>query len=340
MRTIHWGIIGCGDVTEVKSGPGFQKATNSALVAVMRRDGAKAADYAKRHDVPRWYDDAAKLIADPDVDAVYIATPPHLHEAYTMQVAAAGKPVYVEKPMARTFAECQRMVSACMSAGVPLFVAYYRRCLPRFVKVKELLDSGAIGEVRFVSITYYGPPAPDETNADKSKLPWRVSVDVAGGGKFVDLASHTLDLLDHFFGPVAFSSAGGRAKNQAGLYDAEDIVAADFEFKSGVVATGVWCFSASSHKDQVEIVGSRGTLSFPTFANEPVRLTTPAGTQEFSIDHPPHVQQPLIQTVVDELNGASRCPSTGATAARTNRAMDAMLKSWRRKTGQMMNQPT
>ena len=147
-KTIRWGIIGVGDVTEVKSGPGFQKAEHSALVAVMRRDAAKARDYAERHHVPRWYDDAKALIHDAEVDAVYIATPPNVHLDYTQMAAAAGKPVFVEKPMARTYAECQQMIDACRRAGVPLWVAYYRRRLPRFLKIKALVESGAIGEVR------------------------------------------------------------------------------------------------------------------------------------------------------------------------------------------------
>src|SRR3954469_15798046 len=156
--TVRWGIIGCGDVTEKKSGPGFQKATNSALVAVMRRDAAKAADYAKRHGVPRWYLDGAQLIADPEVDAVYVATPPASHEQYAVMAARAGKPVYVEKPMGRTHAECVRMIEAARSAGTPLFVAYYRRCLPSFLRVKQLIDDGAIGDVRLVNVSLYLPP--------------------------------------------------------------------------------------------------------------------------------------------------------------------------------------
>ncbi len=127
MRTIRWGIIGCGNVTEVKSGPGFQKAGNSSLVAVMRRNAALAQDYAGRHGVPRWYDDGAALIADPEVDAVYVATPPSSHKGYVLACAAAGKPVYVEKPMALDHGECEEMIAACRAANVPLFVAYYRR---------------------------------------------------------------------------------------------------------------------------------------------------------------------------------------------------------------------
>ena len=118
----RWGIIGCGDVTEVKSGPALQKATGSALVAVMRRDLSKAQDYARRHGVPRAYNSADALINDPEVDAVYIATPPSSHCALTLAVAAAGKPCLVEKPMAMNHGECRRMIEACAARGVPLWV--------------------------------------------------------------------------------------------------------------------------------------------------------------------------------------------------------------------------
>lgn len=325
QRTIRWGIIGCGDVTEVKSGPAFQKARNSALVAVMRRDAAKAADYARRHGVPRWYDDAARLIADPDVDAVYVATPPDMHEHYAVQVAAAGKPVYVEKPMARSYDECQRMIAACQKAAVPLFVAYYRRCLPRFMKVKELVEARAIGDVRFVTATLYRPADPGEQR--REALPWRVQPEIAGGGLFLDLASHTLDVLDYILGPVA--RATGYARNQAGWYSAEDVVAASLEFQSGALGTGMWCFSTQQKVDVNEIVGSHGRIRFSTFGTEPVQRETSSGIEEFALANPPHIQQPLIQTIVDDLNGTDVCPSTGQTAARTSRVMDLILQDWR-----------
>ena len=112
--------------------------------------------------------------------------------------AQAGKPVYVEKPMALNFQECQEMVAACQSANVPLFVAYYRRGLARFLKVKELVDTQAIGDVRFVTTTFYSPPQPDELSPET--LPWRVKPEIAGGGRFVDLASHLLDFSGLYAG--------------------------------------------------------------------------------------------------------------------------------------------
>ena len=327
MDKVRWGIIGVGNVTEKKSGPGFQAATHSELVAVMRRDAAKAADYAQRHGVPKWYADAEALVRDPDVDAVYIATPPDSHRDYALQVAAAGKPVYVEKPMARSAAECEQMVAACRRAQVPLFVAYYRRAMPRFLKIKALLDAGALGEPRAVVVRLQR----GGSDADTGTVPWRVQPEVAGGGYFVDMGSHTLDFLDWLFGPV--TAVVGGAANQAGHYRAEDVVTGSFEFASGVVGVGLWCFSAAEPLDRVEIVGSAGSLVFSSFNGSPLQLVNAAGTRQLDAPYPETVQQPLIQSVVDDLTGRGRCPSTGESALRTARVVDALLEGYRAKLG-------
>lgn len=318
---VRWGIIGVGDVTEVKSGPGFQQAEGSQLVAVMRRDGAKAQDWARRHGVPRWYDDADALIEDPEVDAVYVATPPDSHRAYALRVAAAGKPVYVEKPMARTAAECEEMVAACVAADVPIFVAYYRRALPRFRTVADLIADGAVGEPRAVCVRLqHAAPAPVPAGGE---VPWRLRPEVSGGGLFVDLGSHTLDLLDMLLGPV--TDVRGVAANQGRHHDAEDLVAATLTFASGVRGVGLWSFDAQERRDEVEVVGTGGSLRFSSFGAEPLRLTTASGTREIDAPYPATVQLPLIQTVVDALRGRGECPSTGRSALRTARVVDALL---------------
>ena len=323
MRKIRFGIVGCGDVTEKKSGPGFQKARGSALVAVMRRNAALAEDYARRHGVPRWYADARQLIDDPEVDVVYVAMPPGSHLEYTLAAAAAGKPVYVEKPMARTAAECERMIAACREAGVPLFVAYYRRALPRFLKIKELLANGAVGDVR-CTVTVQFQPSPQ---AEDGRIPWRLQPEQSGGGLFLDLASHTLDILDYLVGPIV--SAQGSASNREGRFPGvDDTVTGSFRYAGGAHGTGAWCFSAHAREDRNEIIGSRGKLVFSTFGHEPVRLETASGTELFPFDPPEHIQQPLIQTIVDELLGSGLCPSTGETALRTSRVMDELTKDF------------
>jgi predicted dehydrogenase len=321
MDEVRWGIVGCGNVTEVKSGPALYKARGSRLVAVMRRNGDLAADYARRHGVLRWYDDGQALIDDPEINAVYVATPPSTHRHYTLLAAQAGKPVYVEKPMARTHDECQDMIRACREAGVPLYVAYYRRALPRFRKIVDLIDGGAIGEVRFVNVVLYQTLPRDLTGM------WRVVPEIAGAGIFLDLASHTLDFLDQALGPI--QDVVGLASNQAGAYKAEDVVTGAWRFASGVHGTGTWCFAAYRREDSVEIVGSAGALRFSTFGTEPVVLERADGTETHAAETPPHIQQPLIQTVVDELLGRGTCPSSGESAARTSWVMDRMLEGYR-----------
>lgn len=321
MKTIRFGIIGCGNVTEVKSGPGFQKADNSSLVAVMRRNGKLAEDYARRHGVPRWYSDAKALIDDPDVDVVYVATPPGSHLEYALAAAKAGKPVYVEKPMALNGAECETMIAACREAQVPLYVAYYRRALPRFLKVKDLLEAGAIGDVRYSTTVQYQPVP----KIDVGEIPWRLQPEQSGGGLFFDLACHTLDILDFLLGPI--SEVKGFASNQQGQFvGIEDLVTGTFKFESGVHATGTWCFSAFDSEDRNEIIGSKGKVIFSTFGHEPIVLETAKGRELFPFEAPEHIQQPMIQTIVNDLLGLGVCVSTGESAARTSRTMDAMIK--------------
>jgi len=321
MKTIRWGIIGCGDVTEVKSGPALQNARGSALVAVMRRDAAKAADYAQRHNVPRWYSNAAQLIDDPEVDAVYVATPPQTHEHYALEVLARGKPCYVEKPMARNYSECARMVDGFAQKGVPLFVAYYRRGLPRFRKVQELLAAGRIGALSGIYVRYTG-----DRWRDKDGNVWRINAEIAGGGFFLDLASHTLDVLDFLLGPL--DGAAGHATRVLGPTPVENTVAMLFRTQQGVPGTGYWNFAASHREDLIEINGTLGRISLPTFGNDPVKLQTADGVEEFDLPNPLHIQQPLIQTIVDELLGNGTCPSTGQSGARTSRIMDAVLADY------------
>jgi predicted dehydrogenase len=299
---------------------------HSKLVAVMRRDAAKAEDFALRHEVPKWYSKAADLIQDPEVNAIYIATPPHVHLELTQLAAAAGKPVYVEKPMARTYAECLQMIKACEQASVPLFVAYYRRKLPHFLKIKELLDQGEIGTIRTVHINLKQVLTPNLVSQTETN--WRVIPEIAGGGYFYDLASHQLDLLDFFFGKITHAS--GYSTNQAKAYAAEDLVTGSFVFENGVMGTGNWCFSTSdaSEIDEIVIDGSKGQIRFSTFGEGAFALLRPnQNPLHFHLELPMHIQRPLIQSIVEELLGKGSCPSTGITAARTNWVMETLIKN-------------
>jgi predicted dehydrogenase len=324
MKTIRWGMIGCGDVAEVKSGPGFYKAEHSTLVAVMRRTGSLAADYARRHGVARWTDDAEEIIRAPDIDAIYIATLTDSHRDYVLRCARGGKAVYVEKPMAMRHSECVEMIDACRTAGVPLWVGYYRRALPRFLEVRALVESGAIGPVRAVTSRQLAR-APQINAGDA--LPWRVDPVRSGGGFFFEGVCHTFDFLDFLFGPIL--EARGIASNQGGAYRAEDTVTATYRFQSGVQGSGLWCYVAGEDYEMNEIIGERGRIMFSTSQPVPIRLVRGDSVVEFPVADPPHVHQPLIQTIVAELNVRGHCPSTGISGARTAWVMDEILKDFR-----------
>ncbi len=324
LETVHWGILGCGAVCERKSGPQMYRLDHSQLVAVMRRDEARAADFARRHGVARYYTDAAELIADPGVDIVYVATPPASHRELAIRVMEAGKPVYVEKPMAMNYAECREMIAASERCGVPLYVAYYRRALPYFLKIKELIDQGRIGTPQRVEVRYLRPAGPEDR--DPAHLPWRLRREVGGDGYFYDMAPHTLDILDFLLGEI--SAAEGTKSNLGGLYEVADTVSALLQFRSGVRGTGLWSFVSQpdEQEDSVLIAGTRGSVRFATFAIPPIELLTPDGTERFENAPPEHIQGPLIRTIVDELRGVGHCPSTGHSAARTSRVIDQIMK--------------
>lgn len=322
MEEVNWGIIGCGNVTEKKSGPAFSKASGSNLLAVMRRTEAKARDYAVRHGVPAFYTDVDLLLSHPNLNAVYIATPPDTHAEYAIKAMQAGKVAYVEKPMALTPAECEQMIRVSSETGQPLFVAYYRRLLPEYLKIKELIESGEIGQVKLVKICLHHSLKAEETNQNQS-LGWRVNPAISGGGHFHDLAAHQLDYLEYLFGEAI--DVKGIALNQAGCYPADDMVAAAFRFQSGVAVSGSWCFTVPEalRDDTTEIIGSEGRIVFSFFAHTDILVEKSAGSAyTLSVPPPEHIQQPLIQSIVDELRGKGKCPSTGQTGIRATILMD------------------
>jgi len=324
---VSWGIIGCGNVTEVKSGPAFNKVKDSRLVAVMRRNAALAEDYARRHKVRKFYTDASALINDSDVTAVYIATPPGSHAEYAIEVIRAGKPVYIEKPMAVNYAECLKINEEAQMKNVPVFVAYYRRALPGFQMVKSMIEKGRIGKVRFVQLQLFKYPSAEELAGN---LPWRVDPAISGGGHFFDLASHQLDWLDQLLGPV--QQIRSIALNHAGLYKAEDFVSAEFIFPGDIVVTGTWSFTVAPEcsRDSIEIFGSEGSIRFSTFSFEPIVLTDASGRQVLINERPEHVQYYLIEKIVQALHGKGESPSTGISAARTSWVMDEVVKEYYR----------
>ena len=321
MQKINWGIIGCGDVTELKSGPAFNKVNNSCLVAVMRRDAGKAKDYAYRHGVPLWYKDADQLIGNPDVNAIYIATPPDSHEQYTEAAINAGKAVYVEKPMSLNAASALRMLQKAEEENVKLVVAHYRNAQPMFIKIKEMLHQHAIGKIKEAQLNYFTKPLSILEMA-LPKQAWRINPAISGGGLFHDLAPHQLGLMLYFFGEV--KAASGTSCNLNGLYAADDTVNGNIIFKNDVEFNGHWNFNAlaNEERDECIITGAGGSIRFSVFGRQQITLSIDGKETLFSFEPLLHVQQPMIEKVVQYFLGKAPNPCKPEEGVEVMKLMD------------------
>lgn len=327
MKKIRWGMIGTGAVTEVKSGPGFYKSEHSELRGVYNRSYEKGKNWAHRHGVKIVYSSIEEMLDDDEIDAVYIATPPNVHREYTIKCLHAGKIVYVEKPMAMSYEECTEMIEKSKEKGIPIYVAYYRRGMEKFLKIKELLDNQVIGNVRYVEIKQIMKA--EASDFDRDKLPWRVKPSITRGGKFIDMGVHVLDILQFFFGNII--EAKGLAENQGGLYDVEDTVSASFKFENGVIGNGLWCYVADHNEEFVNIVGEQGSLSFEVLGYGPVKLAKGNHTEVFEFKSQDHVAQPYIQSVVNELLGIEKSQANTQSAANVTKVTDEILKEFQER---------
>ena len=321
-KPLRWGVIGCGAVTEKKSVPAYKNTSGFRVDMVMRRDAQKAKDYAKRHHIPKWTTNADEVINNPNIDAVYIATPPDTHKFYALKVAAVGKPCCIEKPMTPTYEDSLAIYEAFQVKNIPLFVAYYRRSLPRFLKIKQWLDDGQIGKVRHIHWQKTKPP--NKVDLSK-KYNWRTDATIARGGYFDDLASHGLDLFAFLLGDIV--DANGFGTNQLDLYSAFDAVTANWIHESGITGAGSWNFGTYHRTDKVEILGSEGSIRFAVLDEAPIELENASGYQTLEIGQPEHIQEFHVENIKQHLLDNAAHPSTRETGLHTAWVMEKILET-------------
>ncbi|MDO4765493.1 MAG: Gfo/Idh/MocA family oxidoreductase [Eubacteriales bacterium] len=293
---ICWGLVGAGNVTEVKSGPGLYKNPNSVLEGVYNRTKERAIKFAYQHGVPKVFDTLEDLLADEYIDIVYIATPPHTHHPFAMKCLEAGKAVYIEKPLTLTYAEALEIDTKAKEKGLPTYAAFYRRALPKFIGIKNILDSGQIGAIRMVRITHWAKATEQEK---KGEITWRLQKEFSGGGKFWDLAVHSLDILEFYFGKM--TSFEGSVANMGGYYDVDDTVSATFRYENGVLGCGSWCFVSDKDVEEIVIIGEKGSLRFSVFGKEGVILEKNGEFELFHYKMPNHIAMPYQASIVREL---------------------------------------
>ncbi|WP_158799709.1 Gfo/Idh/MocA family protein [Pedobacter sp. L105] len=320
MGNINWGMIGAGEVTEKRNGPAFNNVAGSSLVAVMRRNGEKAEDYARRHGIDKWYTDAAELMNNKDVNAIYISTPPSSHMDYAIEALNRGFNVYLEKPAALN-AEQAREIAKVLKQhpAQKLTVAHYRRVMPLFLKVKEFIDHKLIGDIRTVQIRTWQNK--DYTNEND----WYIIPEISGGGYFHSVAPHQLDLMLYYFGEPAHYE--GFSLNQCGLSKADDHVSGEILFKNKVVVNGSWCFTVAENQitDTCEIVGTKGKITLP-FSGDYVKWKTDKEEQTMIINPPQYAQQPLIEKIVAYFNDEGPNPCSIEEAIVSMEMMDVFTR--------------
>ncbi len=312
---IRWGILGCGDVARRRVARAIIDDPNSQLVAACRRNADKLKDFCDDFDVPRALANDQDLIAQDDIDAVYIATPVNLHLPQTIAAARSGKHVLVEKPMAMSVAQCDEMISACRQHGVKLGVAYYRRFYPVVDRMRQIIDSGEIGNVLSVSVVtgsaFQMGPSDDGY--------WRVIPETGGGGALMDIGSHRLDLMLDLFGDVV--DVKSVCSTVAADYDSEDCASLVMRFHSGVHGNLQCYFGTSAEPDEFTVVGTAGRLYSNVLNNGDLTVLRDGNTSTES--HPPssNFNSPLIADFVAAIREDREPMVTGGQGRAVNEVM-------------------
>lgn len=320
MDVIRWGIVGCGNVAEYKSGPPLYQTPGSELIAVMRRDAAKAADFAQRHGAKRWYTDAEALIADEDVNAIYIASPRNQHAAHVEMAAKAGRIVLCEKPLGISTAEAQACVDVCRANHVPLAVAYYRRAWPIVQKMRELLNDGAIGQIvsARIHLADYFAGDPDR--------PWLTSKAASGGGALANAGSHWIDLVRYLLGEVISVSA--QCSSHVSGFETEDTIVVQMEMMSHALVSVSITLQSPINANELEISGTAGRLRATSLADGQL-LVDRVGeeTQVLTLARSRYAHAEFIAALIDRLRLDQPSPIPGEEAVAVWRIMEAAYRA-------------
>ena len=321
-KIIRWGFLGCGKVVRTKSGDAFRNVPNSTIEVIRRRNLDAAKESAEYFGAPYWCDRIEELLAS-EIDAVYIATPPGLHYEQAMACLNAGKAVYLEKPFARNYTEAKELTEAFEEAGVPLYIGHYRRALPRFLKIREMLKSNIIGDV--TDIDFYLNRIFSRKEADNS---WLYNPVLSGGGKYYDIAPHTVDIIQFLFGNI--TEVQGSARNLGVGCPLENVVEMTFVTEKGVNGKARFCCVADEKSDRMHVTGTKGTMEFSVHGKTDVIVKDENGTiiEQFDLPDPKAVEESMVQSVVEDLLGISKCESKAKDVLVTYKIIDEVLNEF------------
>jgi predicted dehydrogenase len=309
MKRVKWGLVGCGDISRKRVAPALLQLENSHLIGISRAHVDRLAEFALEFSVQRTFRDWRKLIDDSEIDAVYVATPVNLHAPITISAADAGKHVLCEKPMAISTSECDEMIAACRRNSVQLGIAYYRHFYPVLKRIRELIQSGEIGQpviVQMNAFEFYNP-SPDDPRY------WFLKKEYAGGGPMFDFGCHRIQVLVDLLGPIKETRSS--LKRLVFEREVEDTATAILEFASGTQATITVTHAANEAQDTLDIYGTEGSIRVENLNGGTIQIITDSSRREEA--HPPHsnLHEPLIDDFATAIL-EERSPAVGGEQGR------------------------
>ncbi len=318
MKTVNWGLIGCGDIARKSVVPALQDADNSKLITVTRSDASKAESFAKEFGIGKWTASWQELVTDKDINSVYVATPVYLHAKQTIKAAENGKHVLCEKPMALNSADCTKMIDACKANGVKLGIAYYRHLFSPVNRIKEIIASGEIGKVVHIQAN----------NFENFNLPagapryWFLQKERAGGGPMMDMGCHRIEIFTNILGPV--KSTSSFLSNIVFDREVEDTATAHFIFESGATGLLVSAHAIEEPKDTLDIYGSLGSIHAPVLDEGTLHITTAGGTRMESHPNNSNFHLPLVEDFVEAVLEEREPTVNGEAGREINRILDTI----------------
>lgn len=295
---MNWILIGIGDIAKRRVIPAIQSESRSQLYGLVTRDPAKAAQYGVRA-----WSSLDEALADPAIDAVYVATPVSLHAPQTIQSLRAGKHVLCEKPMAMNEAEAQEMVRVAEECKRIFGVAYYRRAYPKVRRAKELLAAGAIGQPVLAELTCH-----EWRGEDARYRGWLLDPALAGGGPLYDIASHRIDVLNYLFGQP--QRATGFLSNAVHHYAVEDNATIMIDYAGGVRGIVDVRWHSKIKRDECRIRGTEGEMQLSPLNGQD--LIYPGGHEHLPVHENVHL--PMIENFMDAVEGKAQLLASGAEA--------------------------
>jgi predicted dehydrogenase len=293
MSVARWGLIGAGDIVRKRVAPALRDLPNCELVSIARANAGLAAEFAKEFGASKWFDDYRELVADPEIHAVYIATPVFLHAEQAIAAAESGKHVLCEKPMALNVEECDRMIDACRSNNVKLGIAYYRRFYPVLDRIKELISDDAIGKVSVAQINAF--EYVDLDSGDPRH--WFIEKAKSGGGPMIDFGCHRLEVLTNLFGSV--EKVTSLVSNRVFGREVEDTAVASMQFENGTCASVTVTHAAREPQDTLDIYGTEGSIHVPVLNNGQMTVRVGGTIRDVSLPPDANIHAPLIEQFAD-----------------------------------------